>query len=271
MDKRWLVISHERSGTEWLIASLIKNLFPDLYQPNNTQQARWDMDDRMLCDPKVMTEFLFERDDLRTKLIFGVKGTTSVKGTDHRVPVKSHHAFDFFEPIWDRVLEEFNVIYIMRDGRDVMTSMWRHGWNHEGFMPRAFNVRRFIAMEPTEGMGRYHGDYPVNNMAERWNNHLLNWYDRKGVIYISYEQLSFRYKETIRAIAMLCDLPIPTEVENPGMTGVRPWKGQVSNWTKYISKQDLGYFRTVAWPGMKMVREHNYKVELDERGWTDDG
>lgn len=269
MEKRWLVVSHERSGTEWLISSLVKNFFPSLYQPNGNQQVRWELDDQRFCDPDVMAEHLFDRDKLRSTLIYGVSGTTGVQGTDHRVPLKSHHAFDFFEPIWERVIDEFNVLYIMRDGRDVMTSMWRHGWNHQGFMPRAYNVRCFIEQMPTEIMGRYHGDYYTENMAERWSKHLTGWKGREGVICVSYEQLAFRYIPTIRSIAAKCDIPIPAKVESPDLQGVRPWIGKVNNWQNFITKDLLAFFEHQAWNGRQVLREQNEKAGLILKGDED--
>lgn len=260
MNKRWLLVSHERSGTEWMIASIIKNLFPILYQPNSARQACWDMDDDRFYDPKVTRKFLFDSDDQRSRLLYDVAKITSVQGTDHRVAVKSHHAYDFFEPLWDQIKEEFNVIYVMRDGRDVMTSMWNHGWDHDGFMPPAFNVARFIELPPSEAMRRYQGDYRVENMADRWSNHMLSWCDIEGVLYVTYEQLSTDYEATIKRVADYAGVEIPGEIETPGLTGIRPWIGKPYNFVHYISPYEMGFFYTNAEPGMRIIEKHNHQV-----------
>lgn len=267
MDKRLLICAHERSGSEWLIASIIKNLFPELYQPDATRQASWDVDgDLMFCDPKIMREFLLVQGHQRNKVIYGNEKTQGiVNGTDHRIPFKSHHAVHFFDPIWDEVIEKCHVIYLFRDGRDVMTSMWRHGWNKHGFMPRAYNVRQFIELQPTEAMGRYHGGYPVDNMAERWARHIARWEERKGVLYISYEQLSFLYADTIKRVANYLETEITSTIVNPGMVGVSPWKGQIGNWRTYSDPEDWGLFGEYASYAMRLLKEHN---DLYDLGWT---
>lgn len=244
MGKRWLIVSHERSGTEWLIASIIKNLFPSMYKSHAMRQPAWDVDEDRFYDSAVMREFLFERD------------STRYNGDNHKIPFKSHHAFDFFEPLWDQVIEECNVLYIMRDGRDVMTSAWHHGWDYQGFMPRAFNVQQFIALQPTEPMGRYHGDYKVSNMAERWSRHIQSWSERDGVLYLSYEQLSQRYEETIRIIAKYAGEPIPVEIETVDLTGVNPWEGKTGNWVHYIEPSALNLFNKSGKIGMEIVGKH---------------
>jgi hypothetical protein len=254
MRDRWLIVSHERSGTEWLIASIVKNIFPTLWQKNTDRQVCWDLDGDRFYDPEVMERVLYEDIKTRVKPLFHCDGKTMVRGDDPHVPVKSHHAFDFFEPIWDQIIEAFNVVYIMRDGRDVMTSMWNHGWDHDGFMPKAFNPERFSALKPTEEMGRYHGDYHVENMAQRWSRHLESWWDREGVYYVTYEQMTLRYNQTIRAIAAYAGLKIPVEIETPGLTGIRPWRGKVGNWRQF---GDFGYFWCDAKPGMRILRAHN--------------
>jgi len=264
MKDRWLIVSHERSGTEWLIASIIKNIHPHLFQRNAGRQISWDLDGGRLYDPKVMEQVLWCDIRDRVKPIFDCGGRTMARGTDPHVPVKSHHAFDFFEPLWGKIIEDFNVIYLMRDGRDVMCSMWNHGWDHEGFMPKAFNPTQFCRLPPTEEMGRYHGDYHAVDMATRWSHHMGSWHGREGVLYVSYEQLTLSYNQTMHTIAGFAGLDIPVEIESPELTGIRPWRGKVGNWENFGDQNDWVFFNLVAGQGMWILKEHNEKHFLME-------
>ena len=263
MKKKWLVCSAERSGTELLIASLIKVFHPELWQPDADRQVSWDIDgDEMFCDPRVMAKYLFEFCPTRSTAIHQANGHMAfLKGSDPRIPYKSHHAFDFFEPIWDRIKTQFNVIYIFRDPRDVMTSMWHHGWDKEGFMPRAFNVKQFIEMKPTEEMGRYHGNYRTETIASRWQNHLQSWRST-GVYNVSYEQLVLKFADTMSDIADTFDIDEMAALEIPGLTGVNPWKGKVGNWRNYwncTAREDLEIFRVFAGEMMDYVELWNVR------------
>lgn len=262
MKKKWLIVSHERSGTEWVIASIIKNLYPDLYQATALRQASWDVDGERFCDPEVMEAFLLDNTRPRSKLIYGNAGTTMIgEGNVYKVPFKSHHAYNFFEPIWGRILDQFHVVYVMRDGRDVMTSMWHHGWDDAGFMPKAFSVQQFIRLQPTPEMGRYHGDYFVENMSDRWAKHIASWCGIPDVLYVSYEELSYRYEDTIKRIAYYADEQICSDIVSPPLTGISPWRGKVGVWREYIAKADLGQFWVNAYAAMGTVAAHNNELQ----------
>jgi hypothetical protein len=102
--KKAIVVSHERSGTHFLMNTLAKNF-------DYVSHPFWNLDYNQginLHDQSVLSHFL---------------------GLSHNKPVlnilKSHHPVEFFESNLDYLCEQFFVFYIYRDPRDVLISYRR--------------------------------------------------------------------------------------------------------------------------------------------------
>ena len=135
--KKVMIVSHERSGTSFLINTIALNF--DQYLPEVDSEGaiqRVDIDGRNwnFADPDEMEKFLHDArfHDMPLANIF-----------------KSHHPREYFDPVWEYLLEQFHVFYIYRDGRDVMASFWRHV-RKLGFLwgPMVFSVGEFMRAEP---------------------------------------------------------------------------------------------------------------------------
>ena len=135
MDKKKiLVASHERSGTHFLINTIAENFG---YSPNQI-----DIDHAhgySLNDPQASKNLLSAYKNQNTALI-----------------LKSHHSYPIVEYLMSDILDEFHIFYIVRDGRDVMTSFWRYlnslapGWG-----PRIDSVGDFMKASPLGGILQY--------------------------------------------------------------------------------------------------------------------
>lgn len=222
--KKVLVVSHERSGTHFLINALAYN-FGWLAYPIDldlNQGVDWN-------DPREITAWLERFRDRPVANIF-----------------KSHHERAFLEPVLPLLREQFHVFYIYRDGRDVMTSFWRYlhtlGWD-EG--PRMDSVGAFMRTCPKGRLTRYQKTRG-STMLERWVRHLEGWCSstESGVTVVSYEALSQQFDATVQGFSRQLGAPRHPLVR-PGLgdISISPWKGALENWRSYFSEEDLDYYR----------------------------
>ena len=151
-----LVVSHERSGTHFLMNSIARGY-------GYTARPWVDMDgDSMPINffhPPSVAGTLASLADRRIAAI-----------------VKSHHSADFFDGILNRVLKRYVVFYIHRDPVEVMLSFWRfmHRWHwHEG--PKRPDPVAFASAEPEGQLMRYQR-YQCRNMLDRWAKHVEGWH-----------------------------------------------------------------------------------------------
>ena len=96
--KNILVVGHERSGTHFLINTIALN-YP--YYSNYEISVLGDTQEL-----RQIFEWYYSKNERR---IF-----------------KSHHQFYFFFPFFEELLRHFHIFYIVRDGRDVLTSCFHY-------------------------------------------------------------------------------------------------------------------------------------------------
>lgn len=238
--KKGLVISHERSGTSFLINTIALN-FPHYlpeFVPGKTEGSnaqgvqRVDLDGQHwnFADPQQMCDFLFNSqfDGLPVRNIF-----------------KSHHPYEYFEPLLNDILRQYRIFYICRDGRDVMKSFWRH-IRKQGYMtgPTTFTLYQFITSAPSGANHRYHGRITPINMVDRWDYHVVSWMDEKkdGIFYVSYEELSDNFEDVVERMAIYLDMDMPNHITRPVLGGVHPDKGVVGDWQNYFTEVDEAFF-----------------------------
>ena len=194
------VISHERSGTHFLMNTLAMNFDYD-------SENWWNLDYHTginFYSPQAILQYL---DQARGKAIINI--------------LKSHHTADFFNGILADVLSEFDIFYIYRDPRDTLISTWnlfqKFGWD-EG--PRCYNPGQFIREAPSGGMMRYQ---KVNhqNIVQRWVNHVEGWIKsaqkHPRIHLIQYEELNLNFDETLKGIASKLNLEL-SAIKRPSST-----------------------------------------------------
>lgn len=215
-----MVISHERSGTHFLIDTLAINFGYD--------NKQIDLDVTNTAYPLEMGDALHK----------GPLGELYHDLDINRV-FKSHHPRDFFEACWGYLVDQYKVFYVARDGRDVMASFWRHHWKvwHNG--PKCFTVGQFIRHFPMGYMDRYHGKLTPRNMVDRWDYHIMSWMGTRyaDVCYIKYEDLSSDFERTVEKIAAHVGIKKPETPIKPELGGVSPWRGIVGNWKEHFKEE----------------------------------
>jgi hypothetical protein len=159
---------------------------------------------------------------------------------------KAHHSWPALNYYLSGILSEFHVLYIIRDGRDVMTSFWRYlnslapGWG-----PRCSSVGEFMKSTPCGGILQYqHNKSPT--MLQRWIEYTESWEQaRNKVNYFSYEKLHSDFDATVVRISGLLEQK-PVNIRRPGMDSPSslPWRGVIGNWRNYFTDADLEYFES---------------------------
>lgn len=221
--RKALIISHERSGTHFLLNTLILNFG---YHPK-----RIDLDYPLglnFHSPRALARFFRQFRGRPISNIF-----------------KSHHSFGFFEPILDSLLDEFHVFYVYRDPRDVMTSFWRFlstlRWD-EG--PKTPDVGSFMRSPPSGAMLRYQ-KRQIATCLERWEAHVRPWLaagrgrESAPLTFVRYEDLHLSFERTVRELAVRLGRPCEGPVRpDPRIGVVGPWRGEVGSHREFFTRED---------------------------------
>lgn len=233
-SKKILVVSHERSGTHFLINSIALNF------GFGERQIDLDLTQGFACSRPAQAMAWLER--YRGLFIPNV--------------FKAHHAHALLMPILRPLSEEFHVFYIYRDGRDVMTSFWRY-LNHlqPGWGPQTRTPGEFMRTRPFGGILQYQ-HAPQESMLSRWISHVGGWHDTDlAVHFIAYEDLHRNFAVTIQRLGEIIGVKSPDKPIRPGLDAYSslPWQGVIGAWRDYWSHEDEVYFDDRAGALMKRL------------------
>ena len=217
--KKVLVVSHERSGTHFLINTIGLNF--RLYRPDDISIHTKD------GDP----------DGVREQY-------QSYMGKWEPRIFKSHHQFAYFEPIWEDIVREFEVFYMVRDPRGVFVSSWFYHKNicMDAF-PRGRSFRDWLKTDPTEyTFDTIYSLDKSKDMIERWIKHVDAWLSVPEVRVITYSELSNDFEGTLHdRLAYMLPCP-PLQTTTKPVLGVHksvaPRCGVAGEWKKHVSKDD---------------------------------
>ena len=252
-----LVISHRRSGTHWVIDSLRNNLPAVSYQFYNLDQI-------YRCHKKHIPV-----KDLVLKIS---------KSPDRYVILKTHMT-SYLTPFSqeerefvENLVENSKMIYVYRDGRDVLVSLYHYMREFREDLPEFSD---FIRMS-----NDFDPYYCSVNRVEYWKEHVEGWLGRSNldIATVSYEQLHTDYVSTIRKLSEFLGLTIkPSGVDRIKFTKYRlfrrllrrvvplaakssaiaPRKGVIGDWKNYFSQSDLDLFNKIA--GTTMAKLGYYR------------
>ena len=193
-----MVVSHERSGTHFLI-----NALGEAYGYPNAQFVMFDEPALAInyFDPAVVAQTI-----------------TAIAAQRRGSVIKSHHAAEFFQGTLPRVTRDVMIFYVYRHPADVMISFWRfmHRWTwREG--PRLPGALAFAMAEPEGHMLRYQMRQR-SSMLERWAAHVDTWMEaaatNRRIVPVRFEDLRDSYVATIGGLSALIGRP-PRSVQPP--------------------------------------------------------
>lgn len=180
-----MVVSHERSGTHFLINSLAR-AFGYL---SSDQRADFDQG-------QVHINYCSRRD-----LSFFFSQLT---GNHVANVLKSHHEAAFLAPVIDDVLRGVRLLYIYRHPRDVMHSFWRLLKNIEWREGPSCDTPADLMRAQPEGQLMRYQMQQRESMLHRWMAHVSGWIDlaegHDGIHLVRYEDLRDGYPEVMTRI-----------------------------------------------------------------------
>jgi hypothetical protein len=250
-----LVASHPRSGTHLTIDTLRVNLEALADDYVNV--------DRML--PGHSTRLAPE--DFRS-LLDGHQKPQVIK--THATPDLAAFAFDPTAlEIAGKVKRNSRLVYVYRDGRDVLTSSYHFDKFRAPDLPdRTFGefLRSPSLMVPVNWP-------PEMTPLECWVRHVSEWLEVEGCLTVSYEELVRDPDAALRKLAAFLGLPPPPAVKpikfhRPSLpariyrrltrrqftsSAVKPRKGVVGDWVNHFTKDDEALFWEHAGPVMRRL------------------
>ncbi|HEX5269507.1 MAG TPA: sulfotransferase domain-containing protein [Gemmataceae bacterium] len=186
-----MVVSHERSGTHFLMNALAA-CYGYVSQPFVN-----------LDRPSLNINYFYPPELRDALLTLASRPMANV--------VKAHYPADFFADELPRVTERYVIFSVCRDPVPTLISYWRilHRWAWvEG--PRVADPITFARAEPCGRMMRYQMRQQPNLMR-RWAAHVESWLAAARalprVVVVRYEDLDQRYGETMRGFAGLLGRP----------------------------------------------------------------
>ena len=190
--RKVIVVSHERSGTHFLMNTLADNF--------GYISREWiDFDDEYIANayaPQNILRFI----DL-------------TKGLPILEIFKCHYSVDFFKEIFRELFDEFRVFYIERDGEDTMESFCKHlngfDWN---VGPKVSDGKALACTQPSGALMRYQMFQHID-MSMRHLDHVHGWQSLRErpffedqIFYIRYEDLRDNFDNTVLRIGAWLDM-----------------------------------------------------------------
>lgn len=130
-------------------------------------------------------------------------------------------------------LRQSKVIYVYRDGRDVLTSLFFY-YKHLGRLATLQNFSGFLRERNDYCLHEYEGDL---NRVEYWAYHVRQWMQMTAALRVSYETLIENYRESVARFADFLHTPISNPImdvrrcADTAERRTRPPKEEPVKWT----------------------------------------
>lgn len=249
MPKTIIIASHRRSGTHLTIDAIYNN-FASLYQNATNDFVTLDHLSSHVQRKSLTLQQVRDRVSRDPCLL-----KTHTHGNWRNFFIGSEELTAFVSELF----EKSKIIYVHRDGRDVLTSLYHYQQVFDESI-RRLSFSDYIRMPNSFDHGTYEGEM---NRVQYWAFHIESWLNKKGCLMISFDDLHSSYVATLRRIAEFIEEPLnndmldvrlqasstpaPSELtRKTSYTTVNFRKGTSGDWKKHFSGVDVDFFDAIA-------------------------
>jgi hypothetical protein len=260
MQRYVIVASHMRSGTHWLIDSIFNNINAIDHGYLNLDRLLWSHPNRISID-----QFRQQVKNSRGGIIL----KTHSLGT--------YEALERFRAEYDFVKQEIlprsKILYIVRDGRDVMVSLYHYVMKNSPPGPKGFvdflrSLNTFDAVRENE------------TRIQFYVSHVRSWLGVTSRLIVKYEDLHSQYDQCLAEIAHYLGMDAKPEIRKVRLrkynmiqrgirrmlprlfstTAVLPRRGGVGEWRLAFDDKAKVFFKEQAG---ELLCELGYETSLD--------
>ncbi len=256
-SKTIVIATHRRSGTHWTIDALRSNS-PDICNAFLTLERIEASHDA----PIPLDDFRRQLESLEGRVIIKV----------HDLPAATYWKGEAERKFARSVLGSSPVIYVHRDGRDVMVSLY-------------YYMQSFSEMVKGQSFSEFlRGEASLDGVATGlsrpayWAHHVVAWLAQPNLLAVSYWALESDYGATLRQMAdflevrlnrSLQKIGLPTAQKKPtyyqrikwklGLkpkrlsSAVQPRRGKSGDWQAHFNEHDLAFFMSEAGEVMRRL------------------
>ena len=240
------VISHERSGTHFLMNTILRNTY---IRQGKGYHAFAKSLNRHLKGYHCIAEW-FGPYDNPSKRFDHIDAFNShwQNAHEHASIIKSHCE----RPLFEARYQNAKVLYILRDPRDTMVS-WFHYLNKIHRLNPLIDDHSCTSFSsflrnPASPFLRYGYSLKGNfsNVAERWASHVSGWTVAPNTMVIRYENLKCDYREVLKKISKFLGIRLKfrtSEVSLHSAPAMLPRKGIVGDWKTLFTSADEDFLR----------------------------
>jgi len=243
--KNVLVVSHRRSGTH-LTIDAIRNNFHVF--SNGGEVADLTLDN--YTERKNKGDFSKLR---QLALKVSDKSCVYKAHTNVNVELYFGRSFDVEDGFIKKLFDSSKIIYVYRDGRDVMTSLYHYQKQFSETVKQQSFSEFLRGINTTDR-------YSYNDELSRvgyWAHHVSNWLERREILPLCFDDIKVNFRESLSRISSYIDvepnsniIDVTMEKSEQGIvrdksalrSSVSFRKGISGDWKNEFTSDDLDYF-----------------------------
>jgi len=242
LKKKIIVISHERSGTHFLMNSIAYN-------------SDYSVSPFLPCSGSTGINF-FNKGGIKEYFSF-------FKNLKISNIYKSHHHFNFFKKNLNELKDDYLFLYIYRDPRDVFYSFWNFLKTYPDTGPVANTFSEFLTKKPEGKMLQFQTKH-YENILMRWEDNVKCWAlntdkeIKENIKFIKYEDLNKNYDVTLKEIFGYLGIKLLSNIKPcPSKDVLVPGRGKIGTYRFFLNNEDLNFINEKIGETMKNLGYSN--------------
>lgn len=251
MTKKIIVASHRRSGTHLTIDAIANNF--------RTYSKTPSISSVTLDHLSAINQWELTPVELKSRIenVPSILKTHS-HGIVHDFFIGDMNLKGFIQQIFD----EAKIIYVHRDGRDVMVSLYHYERNFNQ-VAKEQSFTEYLRASNSFDVPTYQNEM---DRVEYWRFHINSWIKKENILVVSYDDLQNEYAASLQKIAAFIEEPLEQDIRdvrrrangnyyiskikrrllkqagNVRYSSVGFRKGVSGDWKEHFSEEDLSFF-----------------------------